>query len=80
MPLLEEWLPQPFSFPNRRHSAGRKRYGRFFPALDRTIRKINPQMISAVIPKNIQREANTDRVSTAADVITRASDDQARRA
>ena len=46
-------------------------YGRFLLAPDRTIRKISPQIISAVIPKKIQSDANTERVSTAADVITR---------
>jgi hypothetical protein len=39
------------------------------------MRKIIPQMTSAVIPKKIQSEVNTERVSTAADVTTRTSDD-----
>ena len=43
--------------------------------LDRTIRNTIPQITSAVIPKKIQSDANTERVSTAADVITRVSDD-----
>jgi hypothetical protein len=51
-------------------------YGRFLLAPDRTIRNISPQITSAVIPKKIQSDANTERVSTAADVITRASGDQ----
>ena len=51
-------------------------YGRFLLLLDRTIRKIIPQITNPVIPKKIQSDSNTDRVSTGADVITRLSGDQ----
>ena len=53
-------------------------YCRPFLALDDlAIRKIMPQITSAVIPKKIQSDVNTERVSTATDVITRANDDHA---
>ena len=41
----------------------------------RTIRNINPQITSAVIPKKIQSATNGVWVTMAEDVITRASDD-----
>ena len=44
--------------------------------MDRTIRKIITQITNPVIPKKIQSDANTDWVSTAPDVITRASGHQ----
>ena len=63
------------SVADRLRRDGLRHYGRSFLVLDRTITNISPQMTSAVIPKKIQSDANSDWVSTAADVITRASDE-----
>jgi hypothetical protein len=65
-------IPGPWASPARSH-------GRSFLALGRTITNISPQITSAVIPKKIQSDANTARVSTAPDVITRAGVDRSSR-